>query len=336
MTIGEGKTVCVTGASGYIASWIVKLLLLRGYTVNATVRDLNDLKNTEHLLALEGAKEQLHLFEPDLMEDGSFDSAVEGCEGVFHVASPCTYYPKDPQADLIDPAVNGTLNVLGSCSKVPSVRRVVLTSSTAAVVYDPRLIVPGAVVDETWFSDLKMMKDLKLWYPLAKTLAEEAAWKFVREKGIDLVIVNPSAALGPLLQPTLNESSTLILNLINGTKTYPNMVFGWINVKDVSNAHIKAFEDPSANGRYCLVERVAHFSEIVKILHELYPNLQLPDKCAHEEPLVPTYEVSKEKAKRLGLDFVPLEVSLKETVESLIEKEFIHFEALITLVCQKD
>ncbi|XP_043691732.1 phenylacetaldehyde reductase-like [Telopea speciosissima] len=94
---GTGKTVCVTGASGYIASWLVKLLLARGYTVKASVRDPNDTKKTAHLLALDGAKERLHLFKANLMDEGSFDSLVDGCEGVFHTASPVNFVDKNPQ-----------------------------------------------------------------------------------------------------------------------------------------------------------------------------------------------------------------------------------------------
>ncbi|KAK4407415.1 Cinnamoyl-CoA reductase 1 [Sesamum angolense] len=157
---------------------------------------------------------------------------------------------------------------------------------------------------------------------LSKTLAEDAAWKFVKEKGIDMVAINPSMVIGPLLQPTLNTSSASILNLINGAKAYPNVTAGWVNVKDVANAHILAFENPSANGRYCVVESVAHFSEVVKILRELYPNLQLPEKCADDKPFTPTYQVSKERAKSLGVEFTPLKESLNETVESLKEKNF--------------
>ncbi|CAI9774507.1 unnamed protein product [Fraxinus pennsylvanica] len=103
---------------------------------------------------------------------------------------------------------------------------------------------------------------------------------------------------------------------------YPNATFGWVNVKDVATAHILAFENPSANGRYLLVESVAHYSEIVKILHELYPALPLPEKCADDKPFVPKYQVSKEKAKSLGIEFTSLKESIKETVESLKEKNF--------------
>ncbi|GAB2277035.1 hypothetical protein Dimus_011743 [Dionaea muscipula] len=319
---GAGKVVCVTGASGYIASWLVKLLLQRGYTVKASVRDPNDRKKTEHLLALDGAKERLHLFKANLLEEGAFDSGVEGCEGVFHTASPFFYDVKDPQAEMLDPAIKGTLNVLSSCAKFPSIKRVVLTSSVAAVAYNRRPRTPEVVVDESWFSDPEMCREMKLWYTLSKTLAEDAAWKYVKEKGIDMVTINPAMVIGPLLQPTLNTSAADILKLISGAQTFPNETFGWVNVKDVAYAHIQAFEIPSASGRYCLVETVVHYSEMVKILHELYPSLQLPDKCADDKPFQPTFQVSKEKTRSLGIEYIPLKVSLQETVESLKEKKF--------------
>ncbi|KAL3529915.1 hypothetical protein ACH5RR_009237 [Cinchona calisaya] len=316
------KTVCVTGASGYIASWLVKILLQRGYTVKASVRDPNDPKKVGHLLALDGAKERLHLFKANLLEEGSFDTAIDGCDGVFHTASPFYLAATDPEAELIDPALKGTLNVLGACTKSSSVKRIVLTSSIAAVAYNGKPRIPDVVVDETWWSLPDLCKEMKLWYVLSKTLAEDAAWKFVKEKGIDMVAINPAMVIGPLLQPTLNTSAAAILNLINGAETFPNATFGWVDVKDVANAHILAFENPLASGRYCLVERVAHNSKIVKILHELYPSMKLPEKCADDKPFVPEYQVSKEKAKSLGLEFTPIEQSIKETVESLKEKNF--------------
>ncbi|KAL4205170.1 hypothetical protein AMTRI_Chr01g135990 [Amborella trichopoda] len=316
----DGKVVCVTGASGYIASWLVKFLLQRGYTVRATVRDINDSKKTKHLLELEGANENLKLYKADNLEDGSFDAAVDGCDGVFHTASPFYSSIKDPQTEMIDPAVKGTLNVLGSCSKTLSVKRVIVTSSMAAVLVNRNPQSPDVVVDETWFSDPTVCKDIKSWYVLSKTLAEKAAWDFAKEKGIDLVTINPAMVIGPLLQPTLNTSCAAILNLVNGSPTYVNANFGWVNVKDVAEAHILAYEVPSASGRYCMTERVVHSSEIVKLLHELYPEYPVPQKCADENR--PTFKVSKEKAQKLGVNFIPLEVSLKETVESLKEKKF--------------
>ncbi|XP_059455019.1 phenylacetaldehyde reductase-like [Corylus avellana] len=321
---GAEKVVCVTGASGHIASWVVKLLLQRGYTVKATVRDPNDSKKTKHLLALDGAKERLHLFKADLVEEGSFDSAVDGCEGVFHTASPVLFSSTDPQAEIIDPAVKGTINVLRSCAKVPSVKRVIVTSSLAAVAYNGKPLTLDVVVDETWFSDALFCEKLKNWYMVSKTLAEEAAWRFAKENEIDLVTINPGFAIGPFLQPTLNLTMEEILKLIDGAQTFPNSFYKFVDIRDVANAHIQALEVPSATGRYCLVETVVHSSEAIKILHKLYPTLRLPEKC-DDTPSMPGYQVSKEKAKSLGINFIPLEVTLRDTVESLKENGFLSF-----------
>ncbi|CAJ1934030.1 unnamed protein product [Sphenostylis stenocarpa] len=324
MSSGEGKVVCVTGGSGFIASWIVKFLLERGYTVRTTVRNPSNPKKVSHLANLEGAKERLHLFKADLLEEGSFDSAVEGCEGVFHTASPVRFVVKDPQADLIDPAVKGTLNVLKSCAKSPSVKRVVFTSSTAAVVYSGKPKTPEVLVDETWFSSADICRELKMWYHLSKTLAENAAWNFVNENNIDMITINPGMVAGKLLQPEINESVEYILNVING-KPIPNQAFGWVDVKDVAKAHILAYENASASGRYCLTERVIHASELARILRDLYPTFHIPDKCEGDAPYVSTYQISKEKAKSLGIEFTPLELSVRETVEHLREKNIVNF-----------
>ncbi|KAJ3703869.1 hypothetical protein LUZ61_007574 [Rhynchospora tenuis] len=322
---GIGQVVCVTGASGFIASWLVKLLLNRGYTVRASVRDPSDPKKTVHLRALGGAKERLHLFKANLLEHGSFDAGIEGCDGVFHTASPFYHNVSDPQVELIDPAVNGTLNVLGSCAKYPTIERVVVTSSMAANVYNTNPKNPDVVVDETWFSSPEVCEQSKSWYALSKTLAEEAAWKFANENGIDIVTINPAMSIGPLLQPTLNTSAAAILNLINGSSTYPNSTLGWVHVKDVAMAHILAYEAPSASGRYCLMGKTAHYSEIVEIIRSLYPSSPLPEKCADDKPFVPVYQVSMEKIKSLGIDYIPTEIGLKETIESLKEKGFVNF-----------
>ncbi|KAK2970077.1 hypothetical protein RJ640_006550 [Escallonia rubra] len=278
---GAGKVVCVTGASGYIASWVVKLLLDRDYTVKATVRSLNDPKKTEHLLALDGAKERLHLFEANLVEEESFDSVIHGCDGVFHTASPVhlSVSVTDPKTELIDPAVKGTLNVLRSCAKVSSVKRVVVTSSIVSVILNGKPLTPDVVVDETWFSDAKLCEQIKAWYPLSKTLAEEAAWKFGKENGIDLVMIHPGFVLGPCLRPTLNLTSQEILNLVKSDKEdLPNEINVYVDVRDVACAHIKAFEIPSASGRYCLVGTVAYYVEVRKIIRKLYPALNLSEK----------------------------------------------------------
>ncbi|GMN53642.1 hypothetical protein TIFTF001_022785 [Ficus carica] len=320
---GAGTVVCVTGGSGYIASWLVKLLLQRGYTVKASVRDLDDPKKTDHLVSLDGAKERLHLFEANLLEEGSFDVVVDGCEGVFHTACPVLTTATDPQVELIDPALKGTLNVLRSCTKVPSLKRVVLTSSMASVSFNGKALIPDVVVDETWFSDPVFCEQSKLWYMLAKTLAEEAAWKFAKENRIDLVAINPGFVIGPFLQQTLNLTVEIILNQINGPQTFENKVYRFVDVRDVAMAHIQAFEVASANGRYCVVGQVVHISEALDILRQLFPSLSIPEKCEDEKPLLPKYQVSKKKAISLGVNFTPLEVSLRDSVESLKENGFL-------------
>ncbi|XP_047341788.1 phenylacetaldehyde reductase-like [Impatiens glandulifera] len=326
---GEGKVVCVTGASGFIASWLVKLLLDRRYTVKGTVRSLHDPKKTEHLLALDGAKERLKLFEANLIDEGSFDTAVQGCDCVFHTASPVLMSVDDPNLELIDPAVKGTLNVLNSCSKVPSIKRVVITSSMASVIFNGKPLNADVVVDETWFSDAAYCQQIKMWYMVSKTLAEEAAWKFGEENGMDLITIHPGFVIGPLLQPNLNVTSEAIPNLIKtGHDFFSDGRYRYVDVRDVAFAHIKAFEVSSAKGRYLMVGTVAYSSEVVKILRQLYPALNLTNTIREEDemkPKPPLYNVSKEKAKSLGVNFLPLEVSVKDTIESLVEKKLLTF-----------
>ncbi|KAL1225198.1 Phenylacetaldehyde reductase [Cardamine amara subsp. amara] len=317
---GEGKIVCVTGASGYIASWIVKLLLLRGYTVKATVRDPTDPKKTEHLLALDGAKERLKLYKADLSEECSFEQAIEGCDAVFHTASPVFFIAKDPQIELIDPALKGTLNVLNTCKKVSSVKRVILTSSTAAVLRRQPPIGPNDVVDETFFSDPSLCMETKSWYPLSKTLAENAAWQFAKDNGIDMVVLNPGFVIGPLLQPTLNSSVELIVDFINGRNLFNRKYYRFVDVRDVALAHIKALETPSANGRYIIDGPSMSVKDIKEILRELFPDLCIVDTNGEGEMDETTIKVCVEKVKNLGVEFTPLKLCLKETIISLKEK----------------
>ncbi|KAG7596420.1 unnamed protein product [Arabidopsis thaliana] len=317
---GGGKLVCVTGASGYIASWIVKLLLLRGYTVKATVRDLTDRKKTEHLLALDGAKERLKLFKADLLEESSFEQAIEGCDAVFHTASPVFFTVKDPQTELIDPALKGTMNVLNTCKETPSLRRVILTSSTAAVLFRQPPVEASDVVDETFFSDPSLCRETKNWYPLSKILAENAAWEFAKDNGIDMVVLNPGFIFGPLLQPTLNFSVELIVDFINGKNPFNSRFYRFVDVRDVALAHIKALETPSANGRYIIDGPIMSVSDIIDILRELLPDLCIAD--TNEESVMNEMlcKVCVEKVKNLGVEFTPMKSSLRDTIVSLKEK----------------
>ncbi|CAH1416520.1 unnamed protein product [Lactuca virosa] len=325
--IGEGKVVCVTGASGFIASWLVKLLLQRGYTVHATVRSLDDPKKTQHLLAFDGAKERLSLFEASLLEEGSFESAVNGCDCVFHTASPIMFPVSGQQAQVLDPAVKGTLNVLKSAAKIPSLKRVVLTSSISAVLFGAKPPEFGAVADETWFSDPETCEQKELWYPLSKTLAENAAVEFCKNNGLELVVINPGFVIGPILQPTLNISSESFIGLIeNGTEFLPYGIYQLVDVRDVANAHILAFENPQANGRYIMAADVYHSSDIMKIINQNYPAFDYSERYKDSKYVgTPNYFVSRTKAESLGVKFTTVEESIKDTVESLKENKFLSF-----------
>ncbi|KAL8152030.1 hypothetical protein V2J09_021838 [Rumex salicifolius] len=203
---GKGK-VCVTGASGFVASWIVKRLLSSGYYVVGTVRDPGDDKKLAHMWKLEGAKEMLQLVKADLMVEGSFDKAIMDCDGVFHTASP---------AEILEPAINGTLNVLRSCKKNPRLKRVVLTSSSSTIRIRSD-IHPNIPLDESVWSSVELCETFQVWYALSKIHSEKAAWEFCKQNHIDLVTMIPSFIVGPSLPPTLSSTSSDILGLFKGT-----------------------------------------------------------------------------------------------------------------------
>ncbi|KAL9407023.1 hypothetical protein Peur_003995 [Populus x canadensis] len=312
----QGQTVCVTGAGGFIASWIVKLLLEKGYSVKGTVRNPADPKNS-HLRELEGAQERLTLCKADLLDYESLKEAIQGCDGVFHTASPVT---DDPE-QMLEPAVNGTKNVIMAAAEA-KVRRVVFTSSIGTVYMDPNRS-PDVVVDESCWSDLEFCKNTKNWYCYGKTVAEQDAWDVAKKNGVDLVVVNPVLVLGPLLQPTVNASIVHILKYLTGSaKTYANSVQAYVHVKDVALAHILVFETPSASGRYICAERMLHRGEVVEILAKFFPEYPIPTKCSDEKnPRKQPHKFTNQKIKDLGnIDFTPVKQCLYETVKSLQEK----------------
>ncbi|XP_024018637.1 cinnamoyl-CoA reductase 1 isoform X1 [Morus notabilis] len=318
---GYGQIVCITGAGGFIASWIVKLLLERGYTVKGTVRNPDDPKNS-HLRELEGAKERLILCKADLLDYESLKEAISGCHGVFHTACPISDEPQNiyAQEEVLEPAVNGTKNVIVAAAEA-KVRRVVFTSSVGAVYMNPNRS-PDVVVDESCWSDLDFCKNAGWWYCYGKTVAEKAAWDVAKEKGVDFVVVNPVLVLGPLLQPTLNASTVHILKYLTGSaKTYANAVQAYVHVKDVALGHILVLEAPSASGRYICAESMLHRGEVVEILAKIFPEYPLPTRCSDEvNPRKKPYKFTNQKLKDLGLEFTPVRQCLYDTVKSLQEK----------------
>ncbi|CAN1266557.1 Cinnamoyl-CoA reductase 1 [Linum perenne] len=234
-----GESVCVTGGSGCIGSWLVSLLLDRGYTVHATVKNLNDEKETKHLLALKGA-----------------------------------------EADVVK-------------------------------------------AEDCW-TDVEYCKQNGLWYPLSKTLAEKAAWEFSKEKGLDVVVVNPGTVMGPAIPPTLNASMLMILRLLQGcTETYKDFFMGSVHFKDVALAHIMVYENPSAAGRHLCVEAISHYGDFVAKVAELYPEYNVPSLPKDTQPGLLRTKNGAQKLIDMGLEFIPMEQIIKDSVEYLKEKGYL-------------
>lgn len=169
--VGTASPVMVTGATGYLGSWVTKGLLDAGVTVHAAVRDPQNASKVAHLNRLaEQAPGTLHLFACDLLRPGSYDQAMEGCSIVIHTASPFIRAVADPQRDLVAPALQGTRNVLAGVERTPSVTRVVLTSSIAAMYGDAVDIrrYPGRIVTETCWNTTSSLSHEP--YPYSKKI----------------------------------------------------------------------------------------------------------------------------------------------------------------------
>lgn len=261
-----GSTVAVTGVAGFLASHITRLLLARGFHVRGSVRSLRKETSYVHLLELEGAKERLELVEADLQDEAAFPRLVEGVDYVLHTASPYTLAVADPQRDLVNPAVAGTRNVLQACANATSVKRVVVTSSMAAITDEPD---SGRVLtEEDWNLTSSLGRNP---YYYSKTLAERAAWDFVKERAPrwDLVVVNPFLVIGPSLSPSVNPSNQLFVDLLGGQ--YPgimNLTWGFVDVRDAAEAHVLAMLASDAKGRYICAGETISMREVVALMAE--------------------------------------------------------------------
>ncbi|CAL5008052.1 unnamed protein product [Urochloa decumbens] len=307
----ERSTVCVTGAGGFLASSLVKLLLSTGrYAVRGTVRDPGDRKNA-HLTALEDAGERLRLFKADMLDYSSVASAVAGCEGVFHVASPVpSGKSSNPEADVIAPAVTGTLNVLKAC-KEAKVKRVVVVSSVAAVFNNPNWPKGKAFTEDSWSEEQYCRKN-EDWYFLSKTLAEHEAFAYAAKTGLDIVTICPSLVIGPLMQPTVNTSVKVFLGYIKDQETVQNGFKNLVDVRDVADALLLAYENSQASGRYLCSSSPIRVSDIVNILKTSYPTLTYPKNFVEVEG---GYTYNTEKLRKLGWTSRPMEETLPDSME---------------------
>ena len=251
MNDNDSTTVLVTGATGYIARHVLAQLLDAGYSVRGTARSENSLdglrSDLRPFLTDAGSLDRLTIAAADLTDDAGWSEAMRGATYVIHVASPIPAAPpKDPD-DLIVPARDGTLRVLRA-ARDAGVRRVVLTSSLAAVLYgvDRR----GKVFTD---ADWSNPDDPRIGaYERSKTLAERAAWEFIEREGhgLELTTINPGLVLGPLLGPAASTSNEAVAKLLNREfPACPDFTYSMVDVRDVAAAHIAAMTADSAAGR---------------------------------------------------------------------------------------
>lgn len=345
ITPDTSAPVLVTGATGYVAGWLVKALLDAGLTVHAAVRDPDNQGKIKHLVAMaEKSPGQIKFFKADLLQAGSYAQAMAGCQVVFHTASPFTSNFKDPQKELIEPAQQGTRNVLEEATRTASVKRVVLTSSCAAIYTDAAECAdaPGGKITEAmWNTTASLDYEPYSW---SKTLAEQEAWKINEAQSQwDLVVVNPSLVIGPALNSTpTSESFAIVKQIGNGTLKMgaPRVGFGVVDVRDLAQAHFAAAFTPTAKGRHIISGHDTNLLALGQTLLSKYGvNYPLPRRALPKwlvwlaGPINSgisrrfikrnvnwVWRADNSKSKReLGVDYRPLQTSMEDMFQQMIE-----------------
>ncbi|NKY28819.1 SDR family oxidoreductase [Nocardia gamkensis] len=335
--------VTVTGATGFVAGHVIAELLEHDYAVRATIRDLTGAGKRAHLVELaRRTGGELEFAQADLNGDAGWAAAVAGSVGVLHVASPFPATPPDDERELVDTAVEGTLRVLRACAAAGTVRRVVLTSSIAAIAY-------GHTDDALRTEADWTVVERSPAYQKSKTLAERAAWDFVAQlpaaERFELVVVNPGMVLGPLLSAATSTSHEPVRRLLAGDVPGTPRV-GWapVDVRDLAAAHRLALETPAAAGnRYICAGEHLWMEDMARILAEEYgprglrvPTRRLPNWVVRCVALfdkgvrltLPSLgrpeSLSADKAVReLGWTMRPVRESVVDTAESLLQRGIV-------------
>ena len=339
------QPVMVTGATGFLAGWIVKDLLEKGFTVHAAVRDPSNTTKTAHLTKIANESPgEIKYFKADLLDEGSYEAAMAGCAVVFHTASPFTSNIKDPQKDLVDPAVKGTQNVLNAVNRTDSVTRVVLTSSCAAIYGDSidTTNAPGGKITEAVWNTSSSLSHIP--YSYSKTMAEKAGWEIAdAQDRWKLVVINPALITGPALNaaPT-SEVFNIFTQLTDGTMRAgaPHIEMGVVDVRDVAEAHLRAAFISEANGRNIVFNRSMSFLEIGQALKAKWNDLPTPSRQMPKwllwlvGPMVNSafsrtwvsrnvghaWRGDNSKAVReLGLVYIPTEKSIQDMYQNMLD-----------------
>ncbi len=346
ITIDTSRPVLVTGATGYVAGWIVKGLLDAGATVHAAVRDPRNAAKVAHLTAMaEAAPGTLTLFAADLKQPGSYSEAMAGCGVVFHTASPFTRDVEDPQRDLVDPAVGGTRDVLETANGIQTVTRVVVTSSCAAMYTDAvecAAAPGGQLTEDIWNTTASLDYEP---YNFSKVEAEKEAWRIAdAQDRWRLVVINPSLVVGPSLQsnPT-SESFAIIRQFIGGQMRVgaPRVALGAVDVRDLAVAHLAGGFLPDAEGRHIVSGHSSNTLDMGTLLRRHFgSSLPLPRNAIPKwlfKAVSPAFGVSRRYVEgnvdhpfaadngksrwSLSATYRPLQESLVDMVTQVLERD---------------
>ena len=260
------KKVLVTGATGFIGLHCIHQLLNQGYAVNGSLR--SPKRKDEIIEALKNKNtpiENLNLFVFNLTEDNGWDEGMQGCDYLLHIASPLSVKAYDDDF-FVKPAVAGVKRAF-KFAKKHNIKKVVLTSSVAAIIETDE---EKEYFDENDWSDINCREISS--YAKSKTMAERAAWDFIKEhqNPFELAVINPALVTGPSLTGDLGESNKAIEMVVTGKMPVAiPMNFGFVDVRDVATAHVLAMQNESSNGeRFALSEKDLSYKEIAKILRD--------------------------------------------------------------------
>jgi dihydroflavonol-4-reductase len=237
-------TVLVSGGSGYIAGFLIRQLVAKGWTVHATIRDLARESAVRKVLAVDDSR--LRFFAADLSGDAGWAEAMAGCSRVAHVASPLPAGTVRNADEVIGPARDGALRALRA-AKAAGVQRFVMTSSVAAIAYG-RGKGTHSFAEADWTDPDYPGASA---YVRSKTIAERAArdWVATKGGGIEYCTVNPAFVIGPVLSPDYSPSVLIVKRLLDGSlRACPDIGFSLVDVRDVADMHVRALKAPNMAG----------------------------------------------------------------------------------------